>query len=210
MKTVRNTIIAVIIMLIAISVYLVWPRYDEPDMSPRFHTYEDVVNYARSIDNGATVYEAFTDETIDGHVYRIWPAIIFGKACKVASVPEEILGTSLLSLFGGFVCKDFYRLDNNYDYLMVSEALKEHSELGDIISSEFSEEVISQVTMEKISDEEYEKLKASYDDLLRKMLHNTKSYTVAIYAGDEEIHLMNIGAFREDLSGELTYEKIEY
>ena len=205
MKTIRNIIIAVIIILIVIAGYIVWPRYDELSLSPRMHSYEDAAKYARSIDYGSVVSEEYTDETIDGHVYRIWPAVIYGKECKVASVPEERAATSVLPSLTAVFRKDFYRLDSNYDYIVVGEALKEHPELGEVFSSEFGRTVISRRTMDSISDEELEKLNASYNDVMKKMPHTSKPYSAQILVGDHEILLTPI--FFEEEESEGTTDK---
>ena len=184
------TIAAIIVIILAAIGYVVWPRYDELSLSPRMHTYEEICEYAHGIDNTATVSEEFTDETIDGHVYRTWPAKIYGTDCKIASVPEERVTTSVLPILTGAFRKDFYRLDTNYDYILVGKALEDHPEFGELISSEFGRTVISRVTMDEISEEELAKLNTTYNEIVRSIPHNTKSYTAQVLAGDHEINFM--------------------
>ena len=182
-----------IIALVVLVGFVVWPRYNVLDMSPRVHAYEDAVKYARSIGYASVVSEEYADETIDGHIYRTWPAVINAKKCKVASVPEECYATSVLPSLTGVFHKDFYRLDDNYDYTVISEILKDYPELGEVTSSEFNDDVTSEVHLNSATEDELDALIRSYNEVISKTkIVANKSYVAEIFVGDERFTLMPI------------------
>ncbi len=98
--------------------------YNPPEgWTKKHHTYEEVLEFAKSIDLNATVAEEYTD-TIDENnwQFREWDAVINGVNCHVASVSDWVWNDGFAA--GEFV-KDFYRIDTDYDYTVMQNILLE-------------------------------------------------------------------------------------
>ncbi|MBE6763950.1 MAG: hypothetical protein E7553_06340 [Ruminococcaceae bacterium] len=94
--------------------------YDPPDGWTKIHhTYAEVLSFARTIDPNATVSEEYND-TVDEYdwEFREWDAIINGVECHMASVSDWVWNSGFLA--GEFV-KTYYRIDTDYDYLLLQE-----------------------------------------------------------------------------------------
>ena len=128
------------------------------------HTYEELVVFAKSIDSDATVSDNPKDFEEDHRTYRVYPAVINGKECNVASTSRAIYDSS------GESSKTYYRMDTDYDYYVICDVVEEYPDLGivvddsvsnrfhanDVISSEIE---VSEISSQKLDElfEEYQK-----------------------------------------------------
>ena len=128
-------------------------------------SYEEALEYARSLDPQASVSSDYKDVTENSREYRIWPAVINGIDCGVASESKNIYNSGIA---GGEFAETMYRLDTDYDYYVTCEVLEAYPELGafddDSVSCRFQTNDIlaSTVTADNITEEELDGLRDSY------------------------------------------------
>ncbi|MBQ8404152.1 MAG: hypothetical protein IJX55_06995 [Clostridia bacterium] len=113
-------IFGVLILLIISSAFI----YNPPEgYTKEHHTYEEILAYAKEIDENATVSEVFIDTTDEnGRAVREWYAVIHGVECHVASTADWVWN-------GGFIPGEFrkryYVIDTDYDYYLLSQIVEE-------------------------------------------------------------------------------------
>ena len=104
--------------------------YNPPEgYTKKHHTYEDMVEYAKSIDSNSAVEETPTvvkDEY--DREYIVWDAVICGINCRVASIPEIV--------YNGEFGRTFYRMDTDYDYLVMEKMLADKYPTWNLIDEE--------------------------------------------------------------------------
>ena len=113
-----------ILLFLTLAICLSACTFHPPDgWTKRHHSYKEVLAYAKSIDPNATVAKEYTN-TLDeyGWEYREWNAVINGIDCHVSSVSDRVWNDGLAA--GEFV-KMYYRLDTDYDYLVMQSILSE-------------------------------------------------------------------------------------
>ena len=97
--------------------------YNPPEgYSKSKHGYEEILKYAKDIDPNATVSENYTDTELSNEYRREYPAIINGIECHVSSI------STLLSndgIFAGEFPQTYYRIDTDYDYLILQQIIAE-------------------------------------------------------------------------------------
>ena len=104
--------------------------YDIPQgYTKKLHEYDAAVEYARSIDPEAKVSSDCEDKEEQTRKFRIWPAVINGVECSVASVATNVYNKGWAA--GEFPVR-YYRLDTDYDYYVVKDVLKSHPEMGEL------------------------------------------------------------------------------
>lgn len=113
-----------ILLCLIVALSLSACSYNPPEgWTQRHHPYQEALAFAQSIDPNATVAEAYTDSVDEyGWEYREWEAIIHGVHCHVASVSDWVWNDGLAA--GEFV-KTYYRLDTDYDYMVMQTLLCE-------------------------------------------------------------------------------------
>ena len=101
--------------------------YDVPEgYKKQLHSYEEAVEYAKNIDPEATVSSECEETELQTVKFRIWPAVIKGRECSVCSMGANVYNTGWAA--GEFPVR-YYRLDTDYDYYVIKEALKSHPDL---------------------------------------------------------------------------------
>lgn len=86
------------------------------------HSYEEALEYAKSVDPYATVSREYTDSReYDLWDFREWDATIRGIHCHVASVSDYVYGGLLRGEFPAF----YYRIDTDYDVQLMYSMLSE-------------------------------------------------------------------------------------
>ena len=112
--------------LLAAALLLCSCRYDPPEgYTKKHHTYDELVEYAQSIDPDATVEDEPRDENYKYRDYVIYPAKIGGIECSVASISVPVYDSD----WGEFA-KFYYRMDTDYDFYVIKEVLKKYPDLG--------------------------------------------------------------------------------
>lgn len=132
-KTKKYFMTAALTVAVLMAMTLSGCRYDVPEgYTGKHHTYAEVVEYAKKIDPEAAVSEDYKDINENYRDYRIWPAVINGKECSVASISVNIYNQGWAA---GEFSKRYYRMDTDYDYLVINDVLKEHPDLGQVESN---------------------------------------------------------------------------
>lgn len=151
--------------LLAVSLLLSACRYDPPEgYTKEHHSYEELVEFAKSIDPDATVTDDPQPEQYDHRDYIIYPAMIGGIPCSVASISVPVYDSDM-----GEFAKTFYRMDTDYDYYLLREVLKKYPVLGE----EKSEDLVARfnvggflrscVTVDKMTCEKLDEIFAEYE-----------------------------------------------
>jgi hypothetical protein len=132
-KTKKFFIVAALTVAMLMAMTLSGCTYDVPaGYTKQHHPYLEMVEYAKSIDPNAAVSEDYKDINENYRDYRIWPAVINGKECSVASISVNIYNQGWAA---GEFSKRYYRMDTDYDYLVINDVLKEHPDLGQVESN---------------------------------------------------------------------------
>ena len=140
--------------------------YNPPEgWTHNHHSYEEGLDFAKDIDPNATVSEEFSD-ILDEYdwEYREWDAIIYGVDCHVASVSDWVFNDGFLA---GEFPQFYYRIDTDYDYIMLQSILDEnysdwncregvHSKYHSNTNSIYAELTISDYCM--LTDDELEEV----------------------------------------------------
>ncbi len=155
-----------VFLIIAIFFCLSSCTYHPPEgWTKNHHTYDEVLEFARSIDPDATVSEEYTDTTDEyDWKYREWDAVIKGGKCHVASVSDWVWNDGLAA---GEFARDYYRIDTDYDYTVMQNILAEkysdwkcrdgiRSKYHSNTDTIYAEPVLSE--FRKLSDDELEAL----------------------------------------------------
>ncbi|MBR6403363.1 MAG: hypothetical protein IKS48_08260 [Eubacterium sp.] len=138
------------------------------------HTYEDMVEYAKSIDENASVVEEYEDVEEGSREYRIWPATINGISCGVASESKTVYSKGFA---GGEFSKTYYRCDTDYDFFIIKYVLDHHSILGIIddesVSRRFhtNDLVASVVFADEMTEDKLNALWADYKKMNSELAH---------------------------------------
>ena len=88
------------------------------------HTYEEALEFAKSLDPQATVSQTYTDASVSEEIiygetsFREWSAIIHGVECHVATICCN-------DPVGEFYTRTDYKLDTDYDYLVLQKIVSE-------------------------------------------------------------------------------------
>lgn len=126
----HNRRLYLIILCLVILFCLTGCTYNPPEgYTETHHTYEELVEYAKSIDPNATVENTPVDEKEDSREYRVYPAKIKGFDCYVASISQSVYNEGV---FAGEFAKKYYRMDTDFDYRMIRASLSLYPELGTI------------------------------------------------------------------------------
>lgn len=98
--------------------------YSPPEgWTKQHHTYEEVLEFAESIDTHASVTEKYTD-SVDEYdwKYREWDAVIKGVDCHIASVSDWVWNDGIGA---GEFAKTYYRIDTDCDSIIMQRILSE-------------------------------------------------------------------------------------
>ncbi len=145
--------------------------YDPPEgYTQKHHTYEELAEYAKNIDAEAKVVDSPTDIEENNREYLIYPAVINGMECSVASSSCNIYDNK-----AGEFAKTYYRMDTDYDYYVVKEALDEYPDLGaigeDSVSNRFhiNDVIVSEIYADDMSSKRLDELFVEYKELCSKI-----------------------------------------
>ena len=152
-------------------------HYSPPEgWTKKPHTYEEALAYAKSIDPEAEVSIKHKDEKDSYNTYKVWDAKINGIDCSVASVSDKVFNDGFMA---GEYPDTFYRLETDYDTIIINEMIKDYPELGQpqktTLSTRFWGNYSSQITDNDMTEAKLKKLWASYvkfnEEIDRKSLH---------------------------------------
>lgn len=117
--------ILTVFLILMLGLSLASCRYHPPEgWTPKHHTYEEVLAFAKSIDPCATVKFEYSD-AVDEYdwKYREWEAVINGRDCHVSSVSDWVWNEGFLA---GEFAQTYYRIDTDYDYIVMQSILSEN------------------------------------------------------------------------------------
>ena len=90
----------------------------------KHHTYEEVLEYAKTIDPNAIVNDDYEDtklENVMADEYREWNAIINGTECHVASTPIIVMNEGIA---GGEFGKKYFVLNTDYNFYLLKSIIE--------------------------------------------------------------------------------------
>lgn len=162
----RRNIFSVLLVITLVSV-LTSCTYDPPEgYTEDHHTYEEMMDFAKSVDPDAMVSEEFIDIENDGHnrTLREWEAVINGIDCHVFSI-SRLVGNK--GFAAGEFYKEFYVIDTDYDYLVLKYIVADkqpewslwdnrRSELIGVDTTYMEERELSREEFDAVYDEAYE------------------------------------------------------
>lgn len=93
--------------------------YNPPEgYNKEHHTYEEILEFAKSLDSNAVVSKEYTDTIIDAwnREFREYPAVINGIECHVSSVGDMVWNEGFLA---GEFAEQYYIIDTDYDYYLL-------------------------------------------------------------------------------------------
>ncbi len=165
-------------------------RYNPPEgYSEQHHTYDEMVEYAKSLDPQATVGEEYTDTEENYCKYRIWPAVINGIECGVASESKKVWNEGM---FAGEFAKEYYRFDTDHDYYIARDLLKKYPELGSMEDTTYShfqynDILVSKISADSLTEDELDVLWVSYNDMYDEFIPRAicKTYWLEIDFADD-------------------------
>ena len=97
--------------------------YNPPEgYTEKHHTYEEILDFAKSLDENAIVSETYTDTQIKAwnRKFREWDAVINGIECHVSSVGDNVWDST------GEFPKQYYVIDTDYDYVLLNKIISEN------------------------------------------------------------------------------------
>ena len=129
----KNVVKKIMVMpLLAVALLLSACRYDPPEgYSRTTHSYEELVEFAKSIDPEATVTNEPQHELYEHRNYVIYPAKIGGIECSVASISVPVYDSTM-----GEFARWYYRMDTDYDFYLLRQVLEKYPLLGTTIDDD--------------------------------------------------------------------------
>lgn len=184
--------------------------YNPPEgYSKNHHSYNEIVEFARSIDPEAEVGEEYADtHDVDTNSdYREWDAVINGIECHVSSVSRHVYNSGIMA---GEFAKKFYAVDTDYDYFLLEKIVSEKQpdwrmsrsdeaaryNLNDVITVETSyteERELSREELEKLWTEALEIVSEYSANLVRKTAYFTVAAPAEYVSGDYSEHFVKMG-----------------
>ena len=219
----------ILIIVVGVSAYL---KTDPlPDgFAKSHHSYEDMLEFAKTIDPDATVSENYVDQIkTDNQSVREWPATINGIDCVVASTPEMFF-----SQRGSAFTTTAYGMDTDYDQIVINMVLENYPELGEIRDNRYSysmqsvsaddtdnpdemvqshprSPVYSVVKLDSIDEETFDKLWDSYVKANQEyaMYNPTREYRLTIsLPGEVYAYIHNTGDDQYQSAKEALFNRV--
>ena len=176
------------------------------------HSYDEMLEFARTIDPDATVSETYTDHRKnDNQTIREWPATINGIECVVASTPEMFLDKK-----GSAFTRIAFGMDTDYDQIAIGMVLENYPELGEVYEQRFTysvnavsadgsgntDDVVidhprtsvrSVIILDSIDEETFDKIWDSYVKAYQDYAsyNPTRGYAVTIKLSDGGYHYLD-------------------
>ena len=128
-----------IILCLSLIICLSACSYNPPEgYTEEHHTYEEILEFAKTIDPNATVSTEYVDTTIEDwkRNFREYPATINGIECHVSSVGDMVWNEGFLA---GEFARQYYVIDTDYDYYLLEKITKEKQPTWHMRSDDLSE-----------------------------------------------------------------------
>lgn len=184
----KNVVKKIMVMpLLAVALLLSACRYDPPEgYTKKHHTYDELVEYAQSIDPDATVEDEPRQELYEYRNYVIYPAKIGGIECSVASISVPVYDSD----WGEFA-KIYYRMDTDYDFYLLKQVLEKYPLLGSPLDDDLVARfnvggfLRSCVTIDNMTEEKLEQIFEEFDKCRKELSGYSmrKSFRMQIAVG---------------------------
>ena len=205
--------LSILILTVGITGYM--KSYSMPEGYTRsHHSYEDALEFAKTLDANATVSENYSDRNLSNdHSIREWPATINGIDCVIASTPETFYDSR-----GSAYTRTLYALDTDYDQVVMGMVLEDYPELGELKDNRYGysmnaisaddtdnsdanvkehprSSVYSTVNLDSIDEEAFDKLWDSYVKAYQEYASYdpTREYSLIIVIPTETVSFRNTG-----------------
>lgn len=117
--------IYLIFVMLFMLMFITSCSYNPPaGATEKHHTYEEVLEYAKTIDPNATVNDEYEDTKLDNVMadeYREWNAIINGIECHVASTPIVLFNDGIA---GGEFGKQYFVVNTDYNFYLLKSIIE--------------------------------------------------------------------------------------
>lgn len=117
--------IYLIFVMLFMLMFITSCSYNPPvGAAEKHHTYEEVLEYAKTIDPNATVNDEYKDTKLDNVMadeYREWNAIINGIECHVASTPIIVMNEGVA---GGEFGKQYFVVNTDYNFYLLKSIIE--------------------------------------------------------------------------------------
>lgn len=117
--------IYLIFVMLFMLMFITSCSYNPPvGATEKHHTYEEVLEYAKTIDPNATVNDEYEDTKLENMMadeYREWNAIINGIECHVASTPIVLLNDGIA---GGEFGKKYFVVNTDYNFYLLKSIIE--------------------------------------------------------------------------------------
>lgn len=117
--------IYLIFVMLFMLIFITSCSYNPPvGATEKHHTYEEVLEYAKTIDPNAIVNDEYKDtklENVAADEYREWNAIINGIECHVASTPIVLLNDGVV---GGEFGKQYFVVNTDYNFYLLKSIIE--------------------------------------------------------------------------------------
>ena len=117
--------IYLIFVILFMLMFITSCSYNPPvGATEKHHTYEEVLEYAKTIDPNATVNDEYEDtklENVAADEYREWNAIINGIECHVASTPIIVMNEGVA---GGEFPKQYFVVNTDYNFYLLKSIIE--------------------------------------------------------------------------------------
>lgn len=98
--------------------------YDPPEgYTKNHHSYEDALEFAKSIDPNAEVEKEYHMDEINYREAKVWRAEINGISCNIASKEERVYNSGIGA---GEFCRTYYALKTDYGEGALAKILEEN------------------------------------------------------------------------------------
>ncbi len=131
--------ILTIFLCLAVILSLSACTYNPPEgYTKKHHTYQEILEFAKTLDPDAVVSKEYTDTTIKdwNRNFREYPAVINGIDCHVSSVGDMVGNEGFA---GGEFPKQFYVIDTDYDYLVLQQIINEKQPSWNMLGNDLSD-----------------------------------------------------------------------
>ena len=117
--------IYLIFVMLFMLMFITSCSYNPPvGATEKHHTYEEVLEYAKTIDPNATVNDEYEDTKLENMMadeYREWNAIINGIECHVASTPIVLFNDGIA---GGEFGKKYFVVNTDYNFYLLKSIIE--------------------------------------------------------------------------------------
>ncbi|SEQ89064.1 hypothetical protein SAMN02910369_02629 [Lachnospiraceae bacterium NE2001] len=181
--------------------------YDPPKgYSKKHYSYEDALEYARSIDPDAVVEENYTETEYSHTTRRVWNAKINAHDVHVASYPNSIMGKHIWEspvsmMLEAYNSKDYYYLTTDEYLYTIMPIFNIYPELGEVsINTDEYSSLTSSRQFDSITKDEFNEIWDEYSKVTEDLKYNSHpiEYTFYFTTGGEEYSFTYVSEYEYD------------